>query len=84
MSRKRPPEPGMLLPLLLGSQRPVNALTGGYRYQDVGYPINQAWELFCFHSKLEKTSDEVEDAKDDRPIDPASKRSTFWPRVIAL
>jgi hypothetical protein len=39
------------------------------------------WELLRFHSKLEKSSDEVEDVKDDRPIGPASERSTFWPRV---
>jgi hypothetical protein len=32
-------------------------------------------------SKLEKSSDEVEDVKDDRPIGPAYERSTFWPRV---
>ena len=41
----------------------------------------RTWELLRFHSKLEKSSDEVEDVKDDRPIDPASKQSTFWPRV---
>jgi hypothetical protein len=39
------------------------------------------WELLRFHSKLEKSSDEVEDVKDDRPIGPASERSTFWPRI---
>jgi hypothetical protein len=33
------------------------------------------------YSKLEKSSDEVEDVKDDRPIGPASERSTFWPRI---
>jgi hypothetical protein len=42
---------------------------------------HRTWELLRFHSKLEKSSDEVEDVKDDRPIDPASKRSAFWPRV---
>jgi hypothetical protein len=30
-------------------------------------------ELLRFHSKLEKSSDEVEDVNDDRPIGPASK-----------
>jgi len=34
----------------------------------------RTWELLRFHSKLEKSSDEVEDVKDDRPIGPASKR----------
>jgi hypothetical protein len=49
----------------------------------VTYPIttNQTWELLRFHSKLEKSSDEVEDVKDDRPIGPASERSTFWPGI---
>jgi hypothetical protein len=49
----------------------------------VTYPIttNQTWELLRFHSKLEKSSDEVEDLKDDRPIGPASERSTFWPGI---
>src|ERR1700726_1674030 len=28
------------------------------------------WEVLRFHSRLEKSSDEVEDVKDDRPIDP--------------
>ena len=39
----------------------------------VTYPIttNQTWELLRFHSKLERSSDEVEDVKDDRPIGPA-------------
>jgi hypothetical protein len=46
-----------------------------------GYATNQDLGLLRFRSKLEKFSDEVEDVKDDRPIDPASKRSTFWPRV---
>jgi hypothetical protein len=41
----------------------------------------RTWELLRFHSKLEKSSDEVEDVKDDRPIGPAYERSTFWPRV---
>jgi hypothetical protein len=41
----------------------------------------RTWELLRFHSKLEKSSDEVEDVKDDRPIGPASERSTFWPRI---
>ena len=43
--------------------------------------IRWTWELLRFHSKLEKSSDEVEDVKDDRPIGPAYERSTFWPRV---
>src|SRR5258708_26396270 len=30
----------------------------------------RTWELLRFHSKLEKSSDEVEDVKDDRPIGP--------------
>ena len=30
----------------------------------------RSWELLRFDSKLEKSSDEVEDVKDDRPIDP--------------
>jgi len=49
----------------------------------VTYPIttNQTWELLRVHSKLEKSSDEVEDVKDDRPIGPASERSTFWPGI---
>jgi hypothetical protein len=46
-----------------------------------GFATNQTWELLRFHSKLEKSSDEVEDVKDDRPIGPASERSTFWPRI---
>jgi hypothetical protein len=33
------------------------------------------------HSKLEKSSDEIENVKDDRSIGPASARSTFWPRI---
>src|SRR5712664_1281563 len=33
------------------------------------------------HSKLENSSDEVEDVKADCPIGPGSRRSTFWPRV---
>jgi hypothetical protein len=42
----------------------------------VGYhtSIMPTWELFRFHSKLEKSSDEVEDVKDDRPIGPAYER----------
>jgi Domain of unknown function (DUF4331) len=36
--------------------------------------------LLRFHSKLEKSSGEVEHVKDDRPIGPASERWTFWPR----
>jgi hypothetical protein len=39
------------------------------------------WELLRFHSKLEKSSDEVEDVKDDRPIDPASKRDLLASRL---
>jgi len=36
----------------------------------------------CFvPAKLEKSSDEVENVKVDRPIGPASERSTFWPRI---
>jgi hypothetical protein len=47
-----------------------------------GIPLDYpTWELLRFHSKLEKSSDEVEDVKDDRPIGPASERSTFWPRI---
>jgi hypothetical protein len=41
----------------------------------------RTWEWLRFRSKLEKSSDEVEDVKDDRPIGPAYERSTFWPRV---
>ena len=41
----------------------------------------RTWELLRFHSKLERSSDEVENVKDDRPIGPASERSTFWPRI---
>jgi|SRR5580698_8026645 hypothetical protein len=33
----------------------------------------RTWELLRFHSKLEESSDEVEDVKDDRPIGPASE-----------
>ena len=39
------------------------------------------WELLRFDSKLEKSSDEVEDGQDDRPIGPIYERPTFWPRV---
>jgi hypothetical protein len=42
---------------------------------------NATWELLRFHSELEKSSDEVEDVKDDRPIGPASERSSFSPRI---
>jgi hypothetical protein len=52
-------------------------LTGQFQYQP-GIPI---WELLRFHSKLEKSSDEVEDVKYDRPIGPASERSNIWPRI---
>jgi hypothetical protein len=46
-----------------------------------GIRLIRTWELLRFHSKLEKSSDEVEDVKDDRPIGRAYERSTFWPRV---
>jgi hypothetical protein len=35
-----------------------------------GYATNQDLGLLRFRSKLEKSSDEVEDVKGDRPIDP--------------
>jgi hypothetical protein len=41
----------------------------------------KTWELLHFQSKLEKSSYEVENVGDDRPIDPASERSTFRPRI---
>ena len=48
-------------------------MSGNATYQDLG--------LLRFHCKLEKSSDEVEDVKDDRPTGSASERSTVWPRV---
>jgi hypothetical protein len=39
--------------------------------------LTGTWELLRFHSKLEKSSDEVEDVKDDSPHRPAYERSTF-------
>ena len=52
------------------------------KWLDANRPSHgRTWELLRFHSKLEKSSDEVEDVKDDRPIGPASERSTFWPRI---
>jgi hypothetical protein len=41
----------------------------------------RTWELLRLHSKLEKSSDEVENVTDDRPVGPASERSTFLPRI---
>jgi hypothetical protein len=38
---------------------------------------NATWELLRFHSKLEKSSDEVEDVKDDRPIGPPTSDLTL-------
>jgi hypothetical protein len=46
-----------------------------------GKATNQDLGIASFPSKLEKSSDEVENVKDDRPIGPASERSTFWPRI---
>jgi hypothetical protein len=42
------------------------------------------WELLRFHSKLEKSSDEVEDVKDDRPIGPASERFDLLASSLTL
>jgi hypothetical protein len=39
-------------------------------HMDFKFPSTRrikTWELLRFHSKLEKSSDEVEDVKDDRP-----------------
>ncbi len=44
----------------------------------------RTWELLRFHSKLEKSSDEVEDVKDDRPIDPAHKAIDFLASRVTL
>jgi hypothetical protein len=46
-----------------------------------GNATNQDLEIARFHSKLEKSSDEVENVGDDRSIGPASERPTFWPRI---
>jgi hypothetical protein len=44
----------------------------------------RTWELLRFHSKLEKSSDEVEDVKDDRPIDPAHKAIDLLASPVTL
>jgi hypothetical protein len=78
--------PPPLLRLLPGG---ANQFPGGFNSRCGPPPFTahpstrriRTWELLRFHSKLEKSSDEVEDVKDDRPIGPAYERSTFWPRV---
>jgi hypothetical protein len=73
---------GLLSTSRLIVTNPANFLEARFSPAAVTYPIttNQTWELLRFH-KLEKSSDEVEDVKDDRPIGPASERSTFWPGI---
>ena len=49
---------------------------------DINRPSHgRTWELLRCRSKLEKSSDWVEDVRVDRPIGPASERSMFRPRV---
>src|ERR1700719_1851979 len=62
----------------------INAVPSKWTPPKTRCPVRRlirSWELLRFHSTLEKSSDEVEDAKDDRHIGPASERSSFRPRV---